>query len=87
MSDGRSWLAPTYDASQVQTFFSLVEGADHGYIQGSEGGVPGGVETPAIVAWMRYWIYNDQDARDYFFGDDCVACSSPWTDVQRKNWP
>ncbi|MBN2196523.1 MAG: dienelactone hydrolase family protein [Polyangiaceae bacterium] len=86
MSDGRSWLAPTYDASQVQTFFGTVVGADHGYIQGSEGGVPGGVETPAIVAWMRYWIYDDQDARSYFFGDDCVACSSPWTEPQRKNW-
>ena len=23
----------------------------------------------------------------YFFGDDCGACSSPWTDLQRKNWP
>jgi hypothetical protein len=86
MNDGMSWLAPTYEASQVQTFFSLVVGADHFYIQGSAGGVPGGVETPAIVAWLRYWIYNDQGASNYFDGDDCVMCDSPWTNPQRKNW-
>ena len=87
MSDGRSWLAPTYDASQVQTFFGTVVGADHGYIQGTVNGVPGGVETPAIVAWIRHWIYNDQEAASYFTGDDCVMCDSPWTNPQRKNWP
>lgn len=86
MGDGMSWLAPTYAALDVQTFFGTVEGADHGYIQGTVGGVPGGVETPAMVAWLRYWIYNDQGARRYFYGDDCVMCMSPWTNPQRKNW-
>jgi hypothetical protein len=85
-SNGMSWLAPTYEDSQVQTFFSLVVGADHGYIQGTVGGVPGGVETPAIIAWLRYWIYNDQGAKNYFYGDDCVMCASPWSNPQRKNW-
>jgi dienelactone hydrolase len=87
MRDGRSWLAPTYEASQVQTFFSLVEGANHGYIAGTVDGVPGGVETPAMIAWIRFWIYNDQEAKRYFYGDDCVMCRSPWTNTQRKNWP
>jgi hypothetical protein len=86
MGDDRSWLAPTYEDSQVQTFFGMVVGADHGYIQGTVGGVPGGVETPAIVAWLRYWIYNDQGAKNYFYGDDCVMCDAPWTNPQRKNW-
>jgi dienelactone hydrolase len=86
MGDGMSWLAPTYADSKVQTFFALVEGADHGYIQGTVNGVPGGVETPAMVAWLRYWIYNDQGAKNYFYGDDCVMCRSPWTAAQRKNW-
>lgn len=85
--DGVPWLAPTYEASRVQTFFGTVIGADHGYIQGTVGGVPGGVETPAIIAWIRYWIYDDQDARRYFYGDDCVMCAAPWTNPQRKNWP
>lgn len=87
MNDGMSWLAPTYEASQVQTFFGTVMGADHGYIQGTVDGVPGGVETPAMVAWIRYWIYGDQEAAIYFTGDDCVMCDSPWTNPQRKNWP
>lgn len=86
MNDGMSWLAPTYEASQVQTFFGTVVGADHGYIQGTVDGVPGGVETPAIVAWLRHWIYDDQGAKNYFYGDDCVMCESPWTEPKRKNW-
>ncbi len=86
MGDGRSWLAPSYDASQVQTFFGTVQGARHDYIQGSINGVQGGVETPALIAWIRYWIYNDQGAKHYFYGDDCVMCSSPWTNPQRKFW-
>jgi dienelactone hydrolase len=86
MKDGQSWLAPTYEASQVQTFFSLVDGANHGYPARTLDGVQSGVEAPAMIAWLRYWIYNDQDAKRYFFGDDCVMCTSPWTKTQRKNW-
>jgi dienelactone hydrolase len=87
MRDGRSWLAPTYEASQVQTLFSLVDGANHGYPARTEDGVQSGVEAPAMIAWLRYWIYNDQDAKRYFYGEDCVMCAAPWTDTQRKNWP
>jgi dienelactone hydrolase len=87
MRDGQSWLAPTYEASQVQTFFSLVEGANHGYPAREVDGVQSGVEAAAMIAWLRYWIYNDQGAKRYFFGDDCVMCKSPWTKTQRKMWP
>jgi predicted dienelactone hydrolase len=76
----------TYDNSQVQTFLATVSGADHGYIQTTVAGVPGGVQTPAIVAWLRYWIYNDSGGRRYFYGNDCVMCTAPWTNPQRKNW-
>jgi hypothetical protein len=77
----------TFDNSQVQTFLGTVSGADHGYIQTTVGGVPGGAETPAIVAWLRYWIYNDTGGQRYFTGNDCVMCAAPWTNPQRKNWP
>jgi hypothetical protein len=87
MRDGRSWLAPTYEASQVPTFFSLVDGANHGYPGRAVDGVQSGVEAPAMIAWLRYWIYDDQNAKQYFFGDDCVMCKSPWTNTQRKHWP
>jgi dienelactone hydrolase len=87
LRDDQSWLAPTWEASQVQTFFSLVDGANHGYPARTVDGVQSGVEAPAIIAWLRYWIYSDQNAKRYFFGDDCVLCNSPWANTQRKNWP
>jgi len=79
---GRPMQQQTFDQSQVQTFFGTVTGADHGYIQNDNGGV----ERPAIIAWLRYWIYGDTGAASYFYGDDCVMCTDPWTDPQRKNW-
>jgi hypothetical protein len=60
---------------------------NHGYPARTVDGVQSGVEAPAMIAWLRYWIYNDQDAKQYFFGDDCVMYKSPWTNTQRKNWP
>ena len=72
----------TYQMSQVQTFLGTVMGADHGYIQQNNGGV----ERPAIIAWLRYWIYNDSGARHYFYDSDCVMCTAPWVNPQRKNW-
>lgn len=72
----------TYESSQVPTFLATLTGANHGYIEQAGGGE----ERPAIVAWMRYWIYGDTGAEDYFFGTDCVLCMSPWENPQRKNW-
>jgi dienelactone hydrolase len=72
----------TFANSKVQTFLGTVTNADHGYISRDNGGV----QRPAIVAWLRYWIYNDTGARHYFYGDDCVMCKAPWENPQRKNW-
>jgi hypothetical protein len=72
----------TYDMSEVPTFLATLTGAPHGYIESNGGGE----QRPAIIAWMRYWVYGDTDAEPYFFGDDCVLCTAPWEDPQRKNW-
>lgn len=72
----------TYDQSEVPTFLATLTNASHGYIE-QDGG---GEERPAIVAWMRYWIYGDMGARAHFFGNDCVLCRAPWENPQRKNW-
>jgi hypothetical protein len=72
----------TYDASQVQTFLATLVGANHPYIESNGGGE----ERPAIVAWLRYWIYQDAGGKHYFYGNDCVLCASPWQNPQRKNW-
>lgn len=73
----------TYDDSQVPTFLATLTGASHGYIEQNGGGE----ERPAIVAWMRYWVYGDEGAYGYFFGEDCTLCQDPWENPQRKNWP
>ena len=31
-----------------------------------------------ITAWVRYWVNGDGDAKRFFWGPDCVMCSSPW---------
>jgi hypothetical protein len=72
----------TYNMSQVQTFLATLTGANHPYIERNGGGD----ERPAILAWMRYWIYGDMGARDHFFGASCVLCMAPWENPQRKNW-
>jgi hypothetical protein len=79
---GRPMQQKTFDQSKVPTAFGTVSGADHGYIQKDNGGV----ERPAIIAWMRYWINGDTGARSYFWGTDCVLCKSPWMDYKTKNW-
>jgi hypothetical protein len=73
----------TFDASQVPTFMATLTGGSHGTIM-EDGGIH---ERPSILAWMRYWIYNDEGGRPYFFGDDCILCQAPWENPQRKNWP
>lgn len=73
----------TFSTSQVQTFLATLTGADHGYIQSAGGGD----ERPAILAWLRFWINDDQGAKHYFYGTDCVLCMAPWENPQRKNWP
>lgn len=72
----------TYNKSKVQTFMATLTGAAHQYIESNGGGE----ERKAIVAWMRYWIYNDTGARNFFWGNDCVLCKTPWQNPQRKNW-
>jgi hypothetical protein len=44
-----------------------------------------GEDRAPLVGWLRYWIYGDQGARDWFYGADCKLCRDPWIDIQRKN--
>jgi hypothetical protein len=73
----------TYDSSKVQTFLATLTGAPHPYIE-QDGG---GNERPAILAWLRYFIYADEGAKKFFYGADCTLCKAPWEKPQRKNWP
>ncbi|HET6339557.1 MAG TPA: dienelactone hydrolase family protein [Polyangiales bacterium] len=44
-----------------------------------------GDERAPAIAWLRLWVYGDQGAKKYFYGDDCLLCTGSWTDIQRKN--
>jgi dienelactone hydrolase len=72
----------TFDRSKVPTFMATKTGAPHQEIERNGGGD----ERKAIVAWMRYRIYSDMGAKNYFYGDNCVLCKAPWENPQRKNW-
>ena len=31
-----------------------------------------------ITAWLRYWVNGDDNAKHFFWGDNCDMCKSPW---------
>jgi hypothetical protein len=94
------YVTPNYEQSTVQTFYATLADATAGHLYiADEGasvclgaiiglGACGNalVERAPTVAWLRYWGCNDQNAKSFFFGDDCVLCKSPWTNPQRKEW-
>lgn len=75
------YVTPTFNRSTVQTFYGTLSGADHLKPLGDAG-----EERAPAVAWLRLWVYGDQEARKFFYGDDCLLCKVPWTSPQRKNW-
>lgn len=38
----------------------------------------GEVQRVPVIAWLRLWVCEDSAARQFFYGDDCVLCGSPW---------
>jgi hypothetical protein len=76
------YVTPTYNRSVVQTFYGTLVGAGHLAPLGNAG-----EERAPAVAWLRHWVYGDQEARKFFYGPDCILCKAPWTNPQRKNWP
>jgi hypothetical protein len=75
------FVTPTYNRSTVQTFYATLQGYDHLYPIGSAG-----LERAPAIAWLELWVHNAEGARNYFYGDNCVLCRSPWLNPQRKNW-
>ena len=76
------FVDPTFNMSTVQTFYGTLTGGSHLNPIGDAGD-----ERAPLVAWLRLWVYGDEGAKKYFYGDDCVLCKAPWVMPQRKNWP
>lgn len=77
----QQFVDPTFNASTVQTFYATLIGATH-----VKPLFDAGEERAPTVAWLRLWVYGDEGARPYFYGDGCILCQDPWTNPQRKNW-
>lgn len=84
----QQFVEPTYAVSNtVPTIMATLERPDAPSFNGHL--IPlndAGPERAPLVAWLRYWVYGDEGAKSWFFGDDCVLCMSPWTEIQRKNY-
>jgi pimeloyl-ACP methyl ester carboxylesterase len=70
-------------ATQIPAIFAELKGSDHFF--------PGETRVRLIgvvVAWFRYWLMNDQQARGIFFGPtaNCGICNdnAAWSSVARN---
>jgi hypothetical protein len=74
------FVTPTFNASVVQTFYATLTGGssagDNGHL--TPVGNAGPERAPAI-AWLRLWVYGDQNARSYFYGSGATLCQTPWS--------
>jgi hypothetical protein len=96
------YVTPNYEASTLQTFYATLDNSTAGHLYvvdewaticigsllGSTFGNCGNgeLEHAPTIAWLRLWACGDANAKQYFYGENCVLCQSPWTNPQRKNW-
>ena len=77
------YVTPNYNKSTVQTFYATLMNSSFSHTSI----IPdAGPERGPAIAWLRFWACKDENARKFFFGDDCTLCKSPFTMPQRKNW-
>jgi hypothetical protein len=74
-----AFVQPTFDQSKVPTFYAVLDDADH-----LEPVLTGGREAAPTIAWLRLWVFGDENAKPYFYGSNCKLCSAPWTKPQSK---
>jgi hypothetical protein len=79
----QTFVQPIFDSSPVPTFFGTIDGADH-LEPVLPGIVGGGRETAPLIAWLRLWVFGDQNAKPFFYGSDCDLCKAPWVMPQSK---
>jgi hypothetical protein len=83
------FVTPTFNLSDVPTFYATLQSdgdpSNLGHLIPVDLLDPKDPERPAAMAWLRYWVYNDQGAKKYFWGSDAILCKDPWA-CQTKNW-
>lgn len=77
------FVTPTYNASVVQTFYATLTAAGDpsnlGHLLPVSILDPNDPEYAPAIAWLRLWVYGDQDAKHYFWGSGATLCQAPWT--------
>jgi hypothetical protein len=77
------YVTPNYNKSMVQTFYATLSDSSFSHTSIIPNAGP---ERGPAIAWLRFWACKDENARKFFYGDDCALCTSPFTMPQRKNW-
>lgn len=78
--------AGDYDALTVPTFFGVIKGSEHVGVVIDEN-VRARLNV-AVLAWMRWFLMDDESQRGRFLGESCGLCQdSAWTVFPTKNWP
>jgi hypothetical protein len=76
-----SLVMASYTGLQVPALLATLSGATH-----FEPVLSGGQELGPSIAWLRLWVFNDQAAKSYFYGDDCTLCNAPWMKITNAAW-
>jgi pimeloyl-ACP methyl ester carboxylesterase len=71
----------SYTGLRVPGFLATLQGATHFEPVGA-----GGRELAPSIAWLRLWVFNDEGAKKFFYGDDCTLCVMPWTKQTNAMW-
>jgi hypothetical protein len=94
------YVTPNYEASMVPTFYATLADSTAGHLYVVDQGAPvclgavlglgtcasAAAERAPTIAWLRLWTCGDQNAKKFFYGDDCTLCQNPWTMPKRKAW-
>jgi hypothetical protein len=93
------YVTPNFEESMVQTFYATLNDLSVGHLHVlDEGGLSclsslllgacedARQELAPTIAWLRMLACNDQHAREYFYGSECLTCLPPWV-AEKKIWP
>jgi hypothetical protein len=94
------YVTPNFEKAVVQTFYATLADASAGHLYVVDAGAAsclgallglGSCQSAVIehaptIAWLRLWTCGDQNAKKFFYGDDCTLCMTPWSMPQRKGW-
>jgi hypothetical protein len=93
------YVTPNYVKSTVQTFYATLDDLSVGHLYVVDTSSLSCLVSPLLgtcgdarlekaptIAWLRMLACDDQHAREYFYGSECLTCLPPWI-AEKKFWP